>query len=248
MRKVAVIVFLFLAGASVATDSHYGSASFSSGIERVSLLELYTSEGCSSCPPADQWLSRLNDDPRLWNKVIPIALHVDYWNYIGWDDRFSDSAYSHRQRLYINQGAARSVYTPGMFLDGKEWLDWRYGRSPQGSESIVGDLSLQMNGETVDVRFEPTQESSAELTVFVALLGMGLETEVRAGENAGRQLKHDFVALNVQASRMRTVGSTHEATVTLPKERQDTGELALVAWVATGGQQAPIQAVGGLLR
>ena len=91
---------------------------------RVSLLELYTSEGCSSCPPADRWISTLRDDPRLWHEVVPVAFHVDYWDYIGWKDRFASPVYGNRQRDYARNRHVGTVYTPGFVLAGKEWRSW----------------------------------------------------------------------------------------------------------------------------
>lgn len=93
--------------------------------ERVALLELYTSEGCSSCPPADRWLSELKTNNELWTRVVPVAFHVDYWDYLGWPDRFAAASFSNRQREYALQGAVSTVYTPGLIYNGSEWRDWR---------------------------------------------------------------------------------------------------------------------------
>ncbi len=87
---------------------------------QVSLLELYTSEGCSSCPPADRWISKLKKDDRLWSSMIPVAFHVDYWDYIGWKDRFASPEYSLRQRNYARSKNLKTVYTPGFLLNGEE--------------------------------------------------------------------------------------------------------------------------------
>ena len=94
---------------------------FNSGNKQVALLELYTSQGCSSCPPADAWLSELKNESGLWTEFVPVALHVSYWDYLGWKDRFSKKEYSSRQRLHKGQGHVKVVYTPGFFLNGKEW-------------------------------------------------------------------------------------------------------------------------------
>ncbi len=90
---------------------------FTSTDKRVSVLELYTSEGCSSCPPADEWLSKLKQDDRLWSEIIPLAFHVDYWDYIGWQDPFANKRYSQRQRQYARDKNVRTVYTPGTLLN-----------------------------------------------------------------------------------------------------------------------------------
>jgi hypothetical protein len=88
-----------------------GPLEFESSAARVSLLELYTSEGCSSCPPADRFVNGLKSDRRLWREVVPVAFHVDYWDYIGWQDRFASPQYSERQRSYARSGYVKGVYT-----------------------------------------------------------------------------------------------------------------------------------------
>ena len=85
---------------------------FESTSQQTALLELYTSEGCSSCPPADRWLSKLKNEEGLWTRFIPVALHVDYWDYIGWKDRFASPEYSNRQRKYAKeQSLKNSLHT-----------------------------------------------------------------------------------------------------------------------------------------
>ena len=110
-------VFLFI----ILTQIPFAHAiDFESGEHKVSLLELYTSEGCSSCPPADRWLSDLKNHHQLWKNVVPVAFHVDYWDYIGWQDRFADGRYSQRQRDFAREQSLTTVYTPGFILNGKE--------------------------------------------------------------------------------------------------------------------------------
>src|SRR5574339_14875 len=109
MRKVLMLLFLCL----TANLMSAGPIQFHSSTNRTALLELYTSEGCSSCPPAEAWLSRLKSDARLWKDFVPVAFHVDYWDYLGWRDPFGAAEYSERQRGYAAQWKSRSVYTPG---------------------------------------------------------------------------------------------------------------------------------------
>src|SRR5262245_15218825 len=97
---------------------------FQSPDRQTALLELYTSEGCSSCPSAETWLSRLKDSPGLWKDYVPVALHVDYWDYLGWRDRWGSKAFSDRQRTYAQLWQSDSIYTPGFVLNGKEWRAW----------------------------------------------------------------------------------------------------------------------------
>lgn len=100
-----LLAFFCLPSATLRADSSptlANALTLESGEERVRVIELFTSEGCSSCPPADAWLSGLMDDPGLWNSLIPVAFHVDYWDHIGWKDRFSDAAFTERQRRYAS--------------------------------------------------------------------------------------------------------------------------------------------------
>ncbi|MGI9271943.1 MAG: DUF1223 domain-containing protein [Woeseiaceae bacterium] len=221
---------------------------YSSGSQRVPLVELYTSEGCSSCPPADRWLSKLQTDPDLWNKITPIAFHVDYWDYIGWTDAFAQSAFGDRQRRYADEGASRFVYTPGMFRGGSEWNGWRFGRSASGDNDEVGTLNLTVKNSVVAARFETLEKRYVELTLHVAVLGMGIETRVKAGENKGKTLHHDFVALDLVSVPLDTTGNGHEAITELPNMDAYPEQRAIVAWVSAKGDQMPIQSVGGLLR
>lgn len=215
---------------------------------RVSLLELYTSEGCSSCPPADRWISALRDDPRLWREVVPVAFHVDYWDYIGWRDRFASPVYSKRQREYARSGHVSTVYTPGFVLAGEEWRAWfalpvlRLARLKQ-----AGRLRLSIDAQRGSIEFTPAGPASAELEAHVAILGFGLETEVRAGENHGRTLAHDFVVLGYDTHTTMRQSSTHLASFTLPRVKVQAERRAVAAWISAVGDPRPIQAVGGWL-
>lgn len=220
---------------------------FASGENRVVLLELFTSEGCSSCPPADQWLSKLKNKKGLWQDYIPIAFHVDYWDYIGWQDRFASADNSNRQRRYAQEGGVRFVYTPGFVNDGMEWVGWREGKSVKAGNSYAGNLSVMIDGNDIAVRFDNTVVSHKKLSVHIAVLGMGVKTSVRAGENKGRILKHDFVALDVVSTPLKQSGGSFRAVAELPLSDKHDGDKALVAWVSSSNAQAPLQAVGGLL-
>ena len=249
MFRVTVIAYflLLLAAGIAAADTESSATVFSSGERQVTLVELYTSEGCSSCPPADRWLSGLKADSDLWQRFVPIAFHVDYWDYIGWKDRFAKAEFSDRQRQYAAEGGARFVYTPGVFSHGAEWQGWRIARSVAGDNPEVGDLTVHVNGSEAAIEFVNLNPGINRLTAHVAVLGMNLETSVRAGENKGRRLSHDFVALDVASSRLRKSGSTFTAVAKLPEISTDADDLALAVWVSEADTQAPIQSVGGYL-
>src|SRR5271154_4074347 len=105
---------------------------FQSSAEQVTFLELYTSEGCSSCPPAEAWLSRIKDSPELWKSVVPVAFHVDYWDYLGWHDPWAEKAFSDRQRAYAAAWGSGQIYTPCFARNGREWQDWSGSDDPSG--------------------------------------------------------------------------------------------------------------------
>ncbi len=244
--RIPLVFLLYLAAAPAVLNA--ATIALESGAARVSLLELYTSEGCSSCPPADRWLSDLKEDPRLWHEVVPVAFHVDYWDYIGWPDRFASPDYSRRQKSHARSGRVASVYTPGFVLAGKEWRSWffRPVLKVAGGER-VGPLSLELDGDRVRARFEPTSLPRGNLELHIAVLGFDLQTDVKAGENHGRTLRHDFVVLGHARIGMKPHQDGFVAQIELPKARFDSDRKAVAAWVSAAGDPYPIQAVGGWL-
>ncbi|MDJ0807959.1 MAG: DUF1223 domain-containing protein [Gammaproteobacteria bacterium] len=236
------LVWLFIPVIAGAEPLHMESPE-----EQVKLLELFTSQGCSSCPPADQWLSGFVDHPDLWQKVIPMAWHVDYWNDLGWPDRFATAAFSQRQRDYHKAGLIASVYTPGFVLQGQEWRGWfRGGTADFRSQARVGRLALEISpGDSVEVSFRPTvPEWDQPLTARLALLGCGLISSIGGGENAGRELTEDFVVLGISSAE----SATADWSVPWPKvQATDAKRLAVVVWLSARGSPAPIQAAGGWL-
>ncbi|MEM8683636.1 MAG: DUF1223 domain-containing protein [Pseudomonadota bacterium] len=220
---------------------------FSSGERRVTLIELYTSQGCSSCPPADRWMRGLRNDERLWRDIVPVALHVDYWDYIGWKDHFADPEHSRRQRNYARVGAASTVYTPGFFTNGAEWAGWFRNRNPELPGGTPGVLDVSVESNEARILFSPSAVADERLHVYVAVLGMGLETEINAGENRGRKLKHDFVALHLDWSRMQSTNGKHIARVPLPSIESDAERLSIAVWVTAANGTDVLQSTGGYL-
>lgn len=237
---------LAITGVTLAAESNI-PVQLASGPSRVSLIELYTSEGCSSCPRADRWLSGLKSNGGLWSEFVPIAFHVDYWDYIGWEDEFADPDFGDRQRRYAAEGGARFVYTPGIFKDGAEWHDWRRRNTIPRSGHIAGQLALRIAGGQISARFQPMARSERELTLHIVVAGMDLETRVAAGENRGKTLHHDFVALGHRSAPMAWNGDSYRTDTKLPPTSSTFANRAVVAWVSASGRQAPIQAVGGYL-
>ena len=128
-----------------------GETTFMSKPNRAHLLELFTSEGCSSCPPAEAWLSKLKDAPGLWTDFVPLAFHVDYWDRLGWRDPFAAKAWTARQYQYSAFWKSSSVYTPGFVLDGREW---RNSGVPSASSETPGVLKISFdNSNRVTANF-----------------------------------------------------------------------------------------------
>ncbi len=171
------------------------------GDKTIPLLELYTSEGCSSCPPADKWISKIKHGPE---KVTPLAFHVDYWDYIGWKDKFSKAKYSNRQRKTAAFGGAGFVYTPQFVFNGRDFKGWDNSRlnsaiddaqqSASRANLTLDAVNSSDGGITLKASAEAVNPADAKNTdIFVALYENGLVTQVKAGENNGRELKHDYV-------------------------------------------------------
>ncbi len=211
---------------------------FSSEALKTTMVELYTSEGCSSCPPADSWLSSLKNDPRLFKTLLPLAFHVDYWDGLGWPDRFAKAAYSERQRQWVSEGLLSQVYTPGFIVNNREWRGWFNGRALQQPDAAnLGILHATLDGQQLSIHFD----SDETLTAHIAILGMGLRSRVEAGENRGRMLAHDFVVLNKQQ-----VNGQRYWQLTLDK-RPEQEQRALAIWLTAPGSLQMIQATGGYL-
>jgi hypothetical protein len=217
---------------------------FQSGPQRVSLLELYTSEGCSSCPPAEAWLERLKSSPRLWNTLVPVAFHVDYWDDLGWKDRFAKPEYTSRQRAYSLVWGSSSVYTPGFVLDGQEWKGWFSGNPlPDPGEQVAGRLGLKISANRASIEYSGAP-GLKEVDAYLVPLEMNISSEVLAGENRGRHLAHSFVALALVSQRL----SHHNGKFEIELPFDYPGAKAVAVWVTPAGSAQPIQAAGGYLK
>ena len=248
MMKPTAFIILIVA-VVIANHAAAASLTLSSQELRSALIELYTSEGCSSCPPADRWLSRLKDDPRLWKQIVPVAFHVDYWNYLGWRDRFADARFSKRQGEYQQHDYLQTAYTPGVMKNGREWRGWPNGDIPLSRhEDQAGILKITIGDDKASAEFIPANRGLSRLMLNLALLGFHLSTHVAAGENAGKTLRHDFVVLDFQQFTQASQGGRFRWTLPglLKSARQDTSAIAL--WVTAVDDPTPLQATGGWLK
>ena len=240
---------ILLAGFVVTAAAQTLGATFMSSAQRTAVVELYTSEGCSSCPPADRWFSSLKSEAGLFRDFIPVAFHVDYWDDSGWKDRFASAAYSGRQTRYAQSGSVSQVYTPGVVLRGREWRSWSAGAAALHSDGDrVGPLELALDGYGhVTLRWWPTAAPGSRLLGTVVLLGSDLTTVVKRGENAGRELHHDFVVLGYSTGVLLRENDHYRVTLAVPSSANAAPRYAIAGWVSSDTGLAPQQAVGGWL-
>ena len=166
--------------------------SVTSGANITPVVELYTSEGCSSCPPADKWASTLKGMSASGEAVVQ-AFHVGYWDYIGWVDRFAAPSYTNRQRDIAAKNNLRSIYTPQAVLDGKDWPRW--GGKPEAKETAKAAISLKQLGiDQFEASVTPLPALQAgNWSAYWTVTEHGHNSKVSSGENKGEYLKHDFV-------------------------------------------------------
>ena len=243
---------IFIACALVLAPSlHADPIVFNGTGAKASLIELYSSEGCSSCPPAEAWLNDLKSAPGLWRDIFPIAFHVNYWDDLGWTDRFATPAFTERQRNYAARLGQESVYTPEFIVDGREWQrSWLSHQVPDGAAAKQGELALQIDprDQKYSARYVPAASgASSGLTLNVALLGFGVVSNVERGENGGERLRHDFLVLGLDSSPLNP-GSAGAFTAGPRKITSVTGQVpgAVVAWVSDPSGKI-LQIAGGWL-
>ncbi|WP_439123462.1 DUF1223 domain-containing protein [Marivita sp.] len=158
------------------------------------VVELFTSQGCSSCPPADEMLARLGER----DNIIALALHVDYWDYIGWKDKFAHSAFTKRQKGYARSFGNRSIYTPQMVVNGAEDV---VGNRPMDVSDMVQAhakkglpvaLDLHRNGSTLLIS-APAVNGMSAADVFVIRYSPSESVSIPRGENAGKKLNYTHI-------------------------------------------------------
>ncbi len=194
--QASLILILLAATPVFAADCRAESGTF-----RVPVLELYTSEGCDSCPPTDRWVNGLPQRGYTAARVLPLAFHVDYWNYLGWQDPYAQAAFSNCQREISRRNKARIVYTPQLILDGTDYRRSSFRddfgeriaainhQQPRAKISISIDDKMRLRG-TVTVHDVNDRKTAR---IYIAVYENGLSTDIKAGENKGKRLSHEFV-------------------------------------------------------
>ena len=234
---LCAVITVNIASALAENNTH----TFTSGTEKVQLVELYSSQGCSSCPPAQRYLNKLSDSPLLWDKVVPVVFHVDYWDYLGWKDPYSSAEYSSRQRQFKRQGLALSVYTPGFFVQGQEWTGFFKRKQIPLIQDTAPQLKVTFEENKISAFFgDELAKNHETLSLNIAYLGMDLSTHVHSGENRSKTLDENFIVLSHHS--IDSTNGNWEAEIQPPS----TGEnLAIAAWVTRKGELEPLQVTGG---
>jgi len=232
LKYLSMIFFVL-----IITNTHAQNlVQFSSQVQQTTMIELYSSQGCSSCPPAERWISKFIHDDKLWENTVPVVFHVDYWNDLGWVDPFSNASNSKRQRIYHRQRKINSVYTPGFIINGNEWR----GGEVYAAEKDPGVLRASLGDKKLKVIFDKKES----LELHIAILGIGLETDVKSGENRDKMLREDFIALTHQ----KVKSDKGEWQIELPNIKEKSARrFALAIWVSLPGENAPMQSTGGWL-
>jgi hypothetical protein len=203
-RSLSILAALTWCALCLATSpAASAQCTASSGPQRVALLELFTSEGCDSCPPADKWVGELPLRDFGSDRVVALAFHVDYWNQLGWIDPFAQAAFGERQRRHSKRRGVSFVVTPQLLLNGQDYRAWGAFDDFSGKLKAINAsnadatirVTLEHHGALMVTRAEVTVGTSAQqqAQVFLALYENNLLTPVTAGENRGRTLRHDFV-------------------------------------------------------
>lgn len=235
MHRFAALSCLFF---NLLLTNNSFAQTFQSSNTTTQLIELYSSQGCSSCPAAERWVSKQLKHPGLWHEFIPIVFHVDYWNSLGWVDPFSQKQYSQRQRNYYSQGCISSVYTPGILVNGQEWRGWYRSKPLPESVFEPGTLTAVLKNNKLHVSFQHI----APLVLNVVLLGFNILTDVKHGENAGHTFYENFIVLKMKSYYSTDSQWNIEIDTT---SDIDSKRYALAVWVNTADNIQPLQATGG---
>jgi hypothetical protein len=250
----AGLLSLLAAAAFAVVPAAAQQCTAASGPNAIALVELYTSEGCDSCPPADRWLGELAKRGFGADRVVALALHVDYWDHLGWKDPYARAAFAARQRELVKLNGGRVVYTPQVLLNGRDYRRWN------DASTFANDLravNTRPARATIELGLKPGGQATAEVTatatvkdpadqrdagLLVALYEDGLSTTVTAGENKGVTLRHErvvrewFGPLALDQGRIEL-----RRAVMLPARSKVSGAVAFVQHRKTG---EVLQAVG----
>lgn len=253
MKKILLLALLALSMNSMAQSADDTQTnSVKSPQNRVALLELYTSEGCSSCPPADRFLSGLKSAGISSKQLIPMAFHVTYWDYIGWKDRFASERYDNRQRDLAHKHNSKSIYTPQFVLVGEDYR--RYKTFSSDINKLVSQkakVELELEVKRVDeeiqlkLKSDITDSDVKEVGFYFAIVENNLSSDVSDGENDGELLHHNYVVRKLSGPYYQSKPnnqSAKEHTIKLNAEWKKR-DLSIVAFAENPHTGEVLQAV-----
>ena len=260
---------VILLGIGVGVNLQKGSGTQDIGVEPISdnliLLELFTSQGCSSCPPAESVLSKIANDDRYGTVVIPLAYHVDYWDYLGWRDPFSSTRWTERQANYREAFGEATLYTPQIVIQGdyeavgsdenkiKKRISHLLSTPKENSATIsIENIELKDNQVVLNVMASRQDTSFKDMVMVMAAVFENISaTDVKAGENAGRTLRNDYVVrfLNAKPHMFSNDDQKHIEVSLLLEDDWKHENLGIVSWIqdAKSMKIYHVDAVKGLL-
>ena len=206
--------------------------------EQPVVVELYTSQGCSSCPPADEFLHEL----AAQDNVIALAMHVDYWDYIGWKDVFAKPEHTKRQQAYAQFGGRRMIYTPQMIINGTDHV---VGNRPMDVTDLINrhaktlsdvEMAVSREGDVLRISVQPNANVDGPLRIQLLRYKSKNEVAIERGENAGRTISYANVVTDLQIIGEWNPGEALETTVPV------TGDQPVVVMMQKGGY-GPVEAV-----
>jgi hypothetical protein len=245
-ESIAVILFSGVLGATIFSHTNASAPSTSSTIRVPVVVELFTSEGCSSCPPADALLRKFDAQPFPAAELIVLSEHVDYWNHIGWTDPYSSHAYSERQSAYGDRLHLDGVYTPQMIVDGahefvgsnSDDAQKAISKATANSKIAVRITDARLDGDTLYAHVEagplPAGTRSADVILIAAL--NHAESQVAAGENSGHRLTHVAVVRALKKAASIAPGQSFSQEISLKLEKPaNAADLRAIALVQEPG-------------
>jgi hypothetical protein len=256
MNSRGYTLCMLLTATSVALPlTAFAACDVRSGPNTAALVELYTSEGCSSCPPADRQLSRLRQALDASAEVVPLALHVGYWDYIGWKDAYAQDRFGERQSWLVRANQQKTVYTPQFFVGGTELRAWRGGLRDKvrqlNARPAAADLrvraSIAPNGALAPpTAAAPPPPPPEPAVLYLALTESGLASKVTRGENSGVTLAHDHVVrVWIGPVRLSQGAARLQRDIALPAD-WNRARLELVAFVQDERSGGVLQALSAI--
>ena len=236
------MIFKFITVLVILFSMHSYAENYVSEEHKVSLIELYSSEGCSSCPPAEQQIAKLLKHKDLWKNFVPVNFHVDYWNRLGWIDPYSQKAFTKRQYDYSKIWGVQKVYTPAFVIEARD-----AGPSLKIPNKIPlkSPIKISVNQQARQFRVKVTgYDKDKQYKVHFAYLGNGLVSKVRSGENQGRELVQNFAVLDFKTQNLKQ----NELLFKPAKSKAKAKSFSFAVWITNQDGSKIYQSLGAKLK